>query len=118
MVKMEYKIDIILILKPLSSNLWCKCDKCGTMIFHRELTQSLFVCNSCNHHMYISPRNRFKSLFDGGLFNEIVYDNPKSDPLNFKDTKKYNDRLTVKIRSLESRTPVLKNRSAKVANRD
>ena len=87
------KINAIFSKKDTPDNLWCKCDKCGTMIFHRELTQSLFVCNSCNHHMYISPRNRFKSLFDGGLFNEIVYDNPKSDPLNFRDTKKYYDRL-------------------------
>ena len=87
------KINAIFSRKNTPDNLWYKCDECGTMIFHRELTQSLFVCNNCNHHMYISPRNRFKSIFDGGLFNEIKYDNPKSDPLSFKDTKKYSERL-------------------------
>ena len=87
------KINAIFSKKDTPDNLWFKCDQCGTMIFHRELIQSFFVCNNCNNHMYISPRNRFKSIFDGGLFNEIPYKIPKQDPLNFKDTKKYNDRI-------------------------
>ncbi len=87
------KINAIFSKKDTPENLWFKCDECGTMIFHRELIESLFVCNNCNNHMYISPRNRFKSIFDGGLFSEIPYKIPEKDPLNFKDTKKYNDRI-------------------------
>ncbi len=102
------KINAIFSKKDTPENLWFKCDECGTMIFHRELIQSLFVCNNCNNHMYISPRNRFKSIFDGGLFNEIPYEIPKQDPLNFKDTKKYNDRIKdAKKKSNESEAMVV-----------
>ena len=74
-------------------NLWTKCDACGTMLFHRELFDALNVCNGCQHHMYISPRQRFTNLFDGGLFTEIEMTEPPEDPLNFKDKKKYVDRI-------------------------
>jgi acetyl-CoA carboxylase carboxyl transferase subunit beta len=74
-------------------NLWTKCDACGTMLFHRELYDALNVCNGCQHHMYISPRQRFMNLFDGGLFTEIEMMEPSEDPLNFKDKKKYVDRI-------------------------
>ncbi len=74
-------------------NLWTKCDACGTMLFHRELFDALNVCNGCQHHMYISPRQRFTNLFDGGLFTEIEMTEPSEDPLNFKDKKKYVDRI-------------------------
>ena len=74
-------------------NLWTKCDACGTMLFHRELFDALNVCNGCQHHMYISPRQRFTNLFDGGLFTEIEMIEPPEDPLNFRDKKKYIDRI-------------------------
>ena len=74
-------------------NLWTKCDSCGTMLFHRELFDALNVCNGCQHHMYIPPRQRFLNLFDGGLFTEIEMQETLEDPLNFKDKKKYVDRI-------------------------
>jgi len=63
------------------------------MIFHKEFSQNLNVCPSCNYHMYMSPKDRFRSLFDDSLYSAIDYDAPQQDPLNFKDTKKYTDRL-------------------------
>jgi len=79
--------------REMPENLWVKCDGCGQMIFHRELTQNLNVCPSCQHHMAISPRARFRALFDGGVFVEVDVPEPIADPLNFRDEKRYPDRL-------------------------
>jgi acetyl-CoA carboxylase carboxyl transferase subunit beta len=74
-------------------NLWTKCESCGTMLFHRELSDNQNVCTSCGHHMAITPRDRFKHLFDGGIFAEIDVPEPIADPLHFRDQKKYPDRM-------------------------
>ncbi|MEM7506541.1 MAG: acetyl-CoA carboxylase, carboxyltransferase subunit beta [Pseudomonadota bacterium] len=74
-------------------NLWSKCDSCGQMIFYRELADNLMVCLACNHHMAITPCERFKSLFDGGIFAEIEVPEPIADPLNFRDSKRYSERM-------------------------
>ncbi len=87
------KINAMFSRRETPENLWTKCDSCGTMLFHRELFDALNVCNGCQHHMYIAPRQRFMSLFDGGLFTEIDMIEPSEDPLNFKDKKKYADRI-------------------------
>ena len=87
------KINAMFSRRETPENLWTKCDSCGTMLFHRELSDALNVCNSCHHHMYIAPRQRFINLFDGGLFTEIEMTEPSEDPLNFRDKKKYVDRI-------------------------
>ncbi|MEM7178911.1 MAG: acetyl-CoA carboxylase, carboxyltransferase subunit beta [Pseudomonadota bacterium] len=74
-------------------NLWAKCPSCGQMIFHRELSDNLMVCPSCNHHMAITPRDRFASLFDGKIFTEIEVPEPLADPLSFRDSKRYTERM-------------------------
>ena len=74
-------------------NLWTKCPECGTMLFHRELSDNLNVCTSCDHHMHISPRARFGALFDGGIFTEVAVPEPIIDPLHFRDQKKYPERM-------------------------
>ena len=79
--------------REVPENLWVKCDECGTMLFHRELANNLNVCTNCGHHMPISPRERFRKLFDGGIFVEIQVPKPIADPLAFKDQKKYPERL-------------------------
>ena len=61
------RINSIFSRREMPENLWQKCDECGTMLFHRELSDNLNVCTNCGHHMAISPRARFKALFDGGL---------------------------------------------------
>jgi acetyl-CoA carboxylase carboxyl transferase subunit beta len=63
------------------------------MLFHRELKDNLNVCTSCDHHMVITPRDRFTALFDGGVFSEISVPTPVADPLHFRDQKKYPDRM-------------------------
>ncbi len=79
--------------RDMPENLWTKCDECGTMLFHRELSDNLNVCTNCDHHMVITPRERFNALFDGGIFTEVEVPKPIADPLQFRDQKRYPDRM-------------------------
>ncbi len=87
------RINSIFSRRETPDNLWTKCDACGTMLFHRELSDNLNVCTNCNHHMGITPRDRFQALFDGGIFTEVEVPTPVADPLMFRDQKKYPDRM-------------------------
>lgn len=87
------KINSLFSRREMPENLWYKCDECGQMIFHRELYDSLHVCPSCDHHMAITPRERFQALFDGGVFVEVDVPDVSPDPLQFRDQKRYPDRL-------------------------
>ncbi len=87
------RINSIFSRRETPENLWRKCDECGTMLFHRELSDNLNVCTNCGHHMLITPRDRFTSLFDGGVFVEVDVPEPQMDPLQFRDQKKYPDRM-------------------------
>ena len=87
------KIGAMFSRRETPENLWTKCEDCGSMLFHKELAEAMFVCPNCGFHMQISARERFKNLFDGGLFSEVEFEKPNSDPLNFIDTKKYVDRM-------------------------
>lgn len=87
------RINSIFSRREVPDNLWTKCDECGTMLFHRELSDNQNVCSSCSHHMHITPRDRFFALFDGGVFNEVTVPDPVADPLQFRDQKKYPDRM-------------------------
>ncbi len=87
------RINSLFSRREVPENLWIKCPECGTMIFHREHKENLHVCPDCGHHMAISPRERFDALFDGGVYTVIDVPEPVSDPLNFRDQKKYPDRM-------------------------
>ena len=87
------KINSLFSRREVPENLWTKCPECGTMLFHRELADNLNVCTNCDAHMAITPAERFAGLFDGGLYNEVKVPEPLVDPLQFRDQKKYTDRL-------------------------
>src|SRR6056297_107576 len=87
------RINSLFSRREVPENLWTKCPECGTMLFHRELADNLNVCTNCDHHMGLSPRDRFAVLFDGGIFNEVKVPQPVADPLHFRDQKRYPDRL-------------------------
>ena len=87
------KIKSLFNRRDMPENLWEKCDGCGHMLFHRELKTNLQVCPHCDHHHAITPRERFKALFDGGIFVEIDVEEPLADPLQFRDEKRYSDRI-------------------------
>jgi acetyl-CoA carboxylase carboxyl transferase subunit beta len=87
------RINSIFSRRETPDNLWTKCPECGTMLFHREVSDNLNVCTNCDHHMHITPRARFAALFDNGMFTEVKVPAPKPDPLHFRDQKRYPDRL-------------------------
>lgn len=101
------RINSIFSRREVPENLWSKCSKCGTMLFHRELSENLHVCTQCEHHMVISPRERFASLFDGGIFMEVEVPKPLNDPLSFKDQRKYPDRLRAAQKNTEEKEAML-----------
>lgn len=87
------KIRALVDKKDMPDNLWVKCGSCETMLFSRDLDDQLYVCNNCGHHMAISVDKRLANLFDDGVYETIEMENPISDPLKFKDKKRYTDRL-------------------------
>ncbi|OCX65769.1 acetyl-CoA carboxylase subunit beta [Thioclava sp. SK-1] len=87
------KINSLFSRREVPENLWTKCPECGSMLFHRELSDNQNVCTNCEHHMAITPRERFNALFDAGIFTEVTVPEPIHDPLHFKDQKKYPDRM-------------------------
>lgn len=87
------KITSLLQRRETPDNLWFKCNKCNQMIFHRELAENLNVCTNCSHHMHINPKERMESLFDEQKFTRVPVPDVVVDPLDFKDEKKYTDRL-------------------------
>ncbi len=79
--------------KEVSDNLWTKCPECGQMLFNKELEKDYYICSFCNHHLRLPIENRFKMLFDNSRYRLINLPKVQDDPLNFKDTKRYIDRL-------------------------
>ena len=74
-------------------NLWTKCRNCGAMLYTKEFEANLSVCTECGHHERIGAAERFAQIFDAGTFERIAVAQPIDDPLKFKDSKKYPDRL-------------------------
>ncbi|WP_375257558.1 acetyl-CoA carboxylase, carboxyltransferase subunit beta [Citreimonas sp.] len=101
------RINSIFSRREVPENLWSKCDACGTMLFHREISDNLNVCSNCDHHMHITPRDRFTALFDGGVFNQVAVPEPVTDPLHFRDQKRYPDRLKAAQRSTGEKEAML-----------
>lgn len=79
--------------KEYTDNLWEKCPACGQMLFSKDLKKSMYVCTNCDHHLRLFIDKRLNLLFDEGKYTEVVLPKVKEDPLKFKDTKKYTERL-------------------------
>lgn len=87
------KISAMVGKKEVPDNMWRKCPECGQMIFHRELEENLYVCPHCDHHLRLHMGQRLDLLFDGEGYQKIELPESVSDPLKFRDRKKYTDRL-------------------------
>lgn len=79
--------------KEIREGLWYKCPQCDEVIDTDEFQKSLFVCQSCNYHERIGSHEYFDILFDDQKFTEFNNNMSSGDPLDFKDTKKYIDRV-------------------------
>ena len=87
-------------IKEPEEVLWVKCKSCSQMIFHKEFSSNHNVCKTCGYHDNLSARERIEFLLDKDSIENITIPKPKLDPLNFKDKKKYSDR----IKDAQSRT--------------
>ena len=103
--------------KEISDDLWVKCPECGQMLFSKELKQSLYVCTKCGHHLRLYIDKRLKMLFDEGYYSVMILPTVKEDPLKFRDTQKYTDRLKV-YRKKTSSNDAIKVGIGKVAGID
>jgi len=77
----------------IPGGLWVKCDNCREIIYKKEVIRNANVCPKCNYHFRISSRERLQILFDNGLYEEFDRDISPTDPLSWKDSKPYKDRL-------------------------
>jgi len=81
--------------RSVPEGLWIKCPACDAVLYRAELERNLQVCPKCSHHMRITARERLGRFLDPGSQQEIAADVEPEDPLKFRDSKKYRDRLLV-----------------------
>ncbi len=79
--------------RNVPEGLWEKCEKCGSVLYGPELERNLEVCPKCGHHRPIGARSRLASFLDPESTAEIAADLAPTDPLKFRDSKKYVDRI-------------------------
>ncbi len=80
--------------RSVPEGLWIKCPACDAVLYRAELERNLQVCPKCAHHMRIGARDRLQRFLDPGTPRELAVDVEPEDPLKFRDSKKYRDRLT------------------------
>jgi acetyl-CoA carboxylase carboxyl transferase subunit beta len=81
--------------RSVPEGLWIKCPACDAVLYRAELERNLQVCPKCSHHMRIEARDRLERFLDEGSLHELAADVEPEDPLKFRDSKKYRDRLSV-----------------------
>jgi acetyl-CoA carboxylase carboxyl transferase subunit beta len=81
--------------RSVPEGLWIKCPACDAVLYRAELERNLQVCPKCSHHMRITARERLGRFLDPGSQQEIAVEVEPEDPLKFRDSKKYRDRLLV-----------------------
>jgi acetyl-CoA carboxylase carboxyl transferase subunit beta len=80
-------------VRSVPEGLWIKCPACDAVLYRAELERNLHVCPKCSHHMRIRARDRLNRFLDPGSAVEIAANVQPEDPLRFKDSKRYKDRL-------------------------
>ncbi len=79
--------------KLIPDGLWIKCEECGEIIYRSQLQSRMYVCPKCDYHFRVTSRDYIEFLFDEKSFEEFNAGIAPGDPLQFKDRKKYTDRL-------------------------
>lgn len=79
--------------KDAPSGLWEKCSECSEIVFRKDFIANLNVCPKCNHHFYLPAEDRIRLFLDPGSFEEDCADLCSTDPLEFRDSKSYRQRL-------------------------
>ncbi len=84
--------------KEMPDGLWVKCDNCTEIIYKKELEKKLYVCPKCDNHFRIKSAQYIEILLDRGSFKETEAHVRSTDPLNFKDNKKYSDKYNAAVK--------------------
>jgi acetyl-CoA carboxylase carboxyl transferase subunit beta len=92
LTRVRNKIPFLPKRETTDETLWHKCPECGAMVFTREYEENLWVCPRCDHHGRIGSRQRFELLLDPG-FTVLPAPPVREDPLKFRDSKRYADRI-------------------------
>ena len=79
--------------KSVPEGVWVKCARCDAQLYRNELERNLQVCPKCDHHMRIGARKRLEYFLDPDSQTELSANLEPEDPLKFKDSKRYRDRL-------------------------
>ena len=79
----------------IPEGLWVKCDDCKEIVYRKEVEANFNTCPKCSYHFRLTARERFEVLFDDDKYKEFANDIRSGDPLGFRDTKRYADRLRV-----------------------
>jgi len=79
--------------RSVPEGLWIKCPACDAVLYRAELERNLYVCPKCSHHMRMAARDRLERFLDPGTTEEIGASISPEDPLKFRDSKRYRDRL-------------------------
>ena len=80
--------------RSVPEGVWIKCPKCDAQLYRNELERNLQVCPKCEHHMRIGARQRLDFFLDPESQQELSATLEPQDPLKFRDSKRYRDRLT------------------------
>ncbi len=89
--------------KAIPEGVWTKCSSCESVLYRAELERNLDVCPKCNHHMRIGARRRLELFFDPETTEEVAAALGPVDHLNFKDLKKYKDRIAQAQKSTDEK---------------
>src|SRR5690554_5031804 len=84
--------------KRVPEGVWTKCPSCEAVLYKEDLKATLNVCPKCSHHMRIGARQRIDALLDASGREEIGQNTRPTDPLKFRDSRKYPDRVTEAVK--------------------
>jgi acetyl-CoA carboxylase carboxyl transferase subunit beta len=87
------RINSMLGRREVPDNLWIKCPETGEMVFHKDLEENKWVIPASGYHMKMPAKARMADLFDNGVYEILPQPKVAQDPLKFRDSKKYSDRL-------------------------
>ena len=79
--------------KSVPEGVWIKCTRCDAQLYRNELERNLQVCPKCDHHMRVGARKRLEYFLDADSQTELSAQLEPLDPLKFKDSKRYRDRI-------------------------
>jgi acetyl-CoA carboxylase carboxyl transferase subunit beta len=93
--------------RSVPEGLWMKCAACDAVLYRAELERNIHVCPKCGHHMRIGARERLDAFLDPDSLVELADDIEPEDPLKFRDSKKYRDRLLQAQKSTQEKDALI-----------